>query len=397
MGNTFSIADHWFGQFSEPEFQKWAEDLRRRFPSPSVSLGLVFITPAYFSQAQQILEILRVHARIPLLLGCSSQSLIVGTREIEDDAGIGVALYFLPGADLRAAYFRQEQVEEANGPGYWQLETGVAPEQTNGWLAFLDPFHLDSESWLKTWNEAYASSPVFGGLASGDFTTQRAQVYLNGDVYEEGGVAVSFGGEVSLEGITSQGCTPIGQTWTLTKVDQNIIHQIGNRPAYEVLAETFSALTPEEQRDARGNIFIGLVINEYLEDFHRGDFLIRNLLGADPRTGCVAVGALPRPGQTIQFQRRSAAAATEDFQELLGRARKGLGKKLIYGGCLCSCNGRGQTLFQQPNHDASLVQTQLGPFGMAGFFCNGEIGPVGSSNFVHGYTASLALFVKGSK
>src|SRR5439155_3489180 len=136
---------------------------------------------------------------------------------------------------------------------------------------------------------------------------------LNGEVFDEGGVAVSVGGQVRLAGVTSQGCTPIGETWTLTKVDQNIIHQIGNRPAYEVLAETFNHLAPEEQKTARGNLFIGLVVNEYLDEFHRGDFLIRNLLAADPRSGSIAVGALPRQGQTIQFQRRSAAAATEDM------------------------------------------------------------------------------------
>jgi small ligand-binding sensory domain FIST len=177
-------------------------------------------------------------------------------------------------------------------------------------------------------------------------------------------------------------------------VEQNIIHEIGNRPAYEVLAETFNALTPEEQQKARGNLFIGLVVNEYLEEFHRGDFLIRNLLGADPRSGTIAVGALPRMGQTVQFQRRSAAAATEDMDELLGRAKKDIGDSRVYGGCLCCCNGRGQNLFGRPNHDAEMVQQRLGPLGLAGFFCNGEIGPIGEKNFLHGYTASLALFVK---
>src|SRR5206468_7170818 len=114
---------------------------------------------------------------------------------------------------------------------------------------------------------AYAPVPIMGGLASGDFRAQQTQVYLNGDVYEEGGVAISVGGGVKLAGITSQGCTPIGDTWTLTKVEQNIIQEIGNRPAYEVLAETFSKLSPEDQKKARGNLFIGLVVNEYLDEF----------------------------------------------------------------------------------------------------------------------------------
>jgi Uncharacterized protein conserved in bacteria len=394
VNNEFSIAAHWSDDFDETALQKWAAEVRSHLRADHVDLGLVFIAPRFFDSARQILEILRVHARIPLLIGCSSQALISGGDEIEQNAGITLGLYALPGAQLKAVYFTQEQVEEANGPGYWRLETGIEPEQTNGWLAFIDPFHLDSESWLRGWNEAYAPLPVTGGLASGEFSEQRTQVYLNGDVFEEGGVALSVGGDISLASVISQGCTPIGETWTLTKVDQNIIHQIGNRPAYEVLAETYSQLSPAEQRVARGNLFIGLVVNEYLEDFHRGDFLIRNLLDADPNTGSIAVGAFPRLGQTVQFQRRSAAAAMEDMTELLARAGKRLEGKTIYGACLCSCNGRGENLFGRPNHDAGSVQNQFGPIGLAGFFCNGEIGPVGEKSFLHGFTASLALFVK---
>ncbi len=392
MSNEFSIAAHWPGEFEEAGLQKWAEDLRRQLTAARVSLGLVFMAPRFFPRAKAVLEILRVHAQIPLLAGCSSQGLIVGEKELEKNAGLTLALYTLPDADLRAFHFTQEQVEEANGPGYWPLETDIEPGQTNGWLAFIDPFHLDSESWLKSWNEAYAPLPVLGGLASGDFTDQLTQIYLNGEVFDEGGVAISVGGGIRLAAVTAQGCTPIGDTWTLTKVEQNIIHEIGNRPAYEVLAETFNKLPPEEQKKARGNLFIGLVTNEYLDEFHRGDFLIRNLLGADARSGSIAVGALPRLGQTIQFQKRSAAAATEDMNELLTRTRNQLAGMTIYGGCLC-CNGRGKNIFGRPNHDAQMVQQRLGPIGLAGFFCNGEIGPVGERNFLHGYTASLALFV----
>ncbi|HEV2210994.1 MAG TPA: FIST N-terminal domain-containing protein [Verrucomicrobiae bacterium] len=393
MPERYSIAAHWAEGFDEAGLQKWAENLRGQLDH-EISLGLVFMAPRFFTQAKQVLEILRVHARIPLLLGCSSQCLIVGSDEIEQNAGLTLALYALPEAELKAFHFTQEQVEEAFGPGYWALESGVERDQTHGWLVFIDPFHLDSESWLKTWNETYAPAPVLGGLASGEFTEQTTQVYLNGEVYEEGGVALSVGGAFALEGMVSQGCTPIGETWTLTKVEQNIIREIGNRPAYEVLAETFGQLKPDEQRKARGNLFIGLVVNEYLEDFHRGDFLVRNLLGADPNSGSIAVGALPRLGQTVQFQRRSASAATEDMEALLSRTRTRVGDRMVYGGCLCCCNGRGQNLFGQPSHDARMVQERLGPLGLTGFFCNGELGPVGDKNFLHGYTASLALFVK---
>lgn len=393
MNTGHSIVAHWAGGFDETGLRDWAENLRKQLPAAAPSLGLVFMSPKFFPHAKTALEILRVHARIPLLAGCSSNGLIAGARELENAGGLVLALYSLPDADLKGVRFTQSQVEEATG-AYWHHETGVEPGHTNGWLVFIDPFHLDSESWIRGWNEAYAPLPAFGGLASGVFSDPTTQVYLNGDVFEDGGVAVSVGGGVKLAGVISQGCTPIGESWTLTRVEHNLIHQIANRKAYDVLEDTFKKLPPGEQQKARGNLLIGLVVNEYREDFHRGDFLVRNLIGGDPHSGVLAVGALPRAGQMMQFQRRDAEAATEDMRELLARAKQNLAESTVFGGCLCCCNGRGQNLFGVPNHDAELVQQQLGPFGLAGFFCNGEIGPVGGKSYLHGFTASLALFVK---
>ena len=115
------------------------------------------------AQAIQVLE--RANQLSPMkpeIVLPLAQSLIAGGQEVEENAGLAVGLYALPGAELKGFHFTQEQVEEANGPGYWRLETGLEPDQTNGWLVFIDPFHLDSEGWLKSWNEAYAPLPVLG-------------------------------------------------------------------------------------------------------------------------------------------------------------------------------------------------------------------------------------------
>lgn len=394
IASEHAVADHWQGGWDEPRLRTWAEELRSRLKSPGATLGLVFMTPGFFEQAPQILEILRLHARIQLLVGCSSGSLIVGDQELEDDGGFVLGLYHLPGAHVQAVRFDQSDVEQAETPGYWVRLTGVPADQSNGWLVFADPFQLDCETWLSSWSDAYPSVPVLGGLASGDFTAQRTQVYLNGEVFEQGGVAISFSGDVGLAGIISQGCMPIGEPWTITRAEGNVIQQIANRPAYHILFDTFNGLSKDQKKRAQGNLFVGLVIDEYQEEFHQGDFLIRNLLGADPVSGVLAVGARPRAGQSLQFQCRDAVAASEDLTLLLRRAQAALNEKRIYGACLCSCNGRGERLFGKPNHDATLVQRSLGPLGLTGFFCNGEIGPVGKHNCLHGYTASLALFVE---
>src|SRR5205809_1194788 len=182
MQNEYSITGHWNNTFDEAALRHWAEGLYTRLAQKPVTLGLVFMTPKFFSHASQILELIRVHARTPLLAGCSSTGLITGGDELEQNAGIVLGLFSLPEAELRAHRLTQEQLEEANGPGYWHLETGKTAENTSGWVGFADPFHFNAEMWVKEWNEAYGSLPLVGGLASGDYDQQTTQLYLNGDV-----------------------------------------------------------------------------------------------------------------------------------------------------------------------------------------------------------------------
>jgi small ligand-binding sensory domain FIST len=394
MKNRFAVAAHLAGEWDEARVRRWAESTRARLEAPSVTLGMVFTTPHYFDVAEEVLEVLRVHGRIPLLAGCSSQSLVANGEELEDQAGLVLQLFHLPGGQLHGTHFDQAALEAVTSSQDWPAATGVSPSATKGWLVFADPFHLDGESWLREWNAAYPNVPSVGGLASGSGEQQRTQVYLNGGVFEEGVVAVSIGGAVRLDCVISQGCTPIGAPWTVTKADRNFILTIANRPAYNVLVDTFNGLPKEEQARAQGNLFVGFASSEYREEFHRGDFLVRNLLGADPQNGVLAVGATPRAGQTIQFHRRDARSASEDLSECLAQARVRLQGETVYGGLVGICNGRGRRLFGRPNHDAGLIQEQLGPLPLVGFFCNGELGPVGGRNFLHGYTASLALLVK---
>jgi hypothetical protein len=187
LQNEFSIAGYWSGDADEAQFAAWCRDLCSKLHPHPVSLGLVFISPRYFSVAEKLLDILRVEARIPWLVGCSGNSLVSGEREIEEEAGISVGLFFFPDTQLEAIRFNQEQVEEWNGAGYWHLETGRTLETVQSWLVFADPFTLNSELWLRQWNDAFPGVPILGGLASGDYAARKTQIYCNGKVYEDGG------------------------------------------------------------------------------------------------------------------------------------------------------------------------------------------------------------------
>ncbi|MBG88674.1 MAG: hypothetical protein CMO80_17480 [Verrucomicrobiales bacterium] len=392
MQTEHALVEHWNEEFSERDLEAWIRQMRERFEQ-SVELGMVFMAPGYFDVAEEILGIIRETAAVPLLVGCSSQSLIAGGSEIEEDAGVVVALHSLPGAKLHAKHLTHADSEaDLDAAGMHGL-VGTPPEHHNGALIFANPLSFDGEAWLRQWNGAYSGTPLVGGFASSTFPPQWTQVYLNGEVHGDGAVLISLAGDIRIHSVVSQGCTPIGEPWPITRIERNILQEVGNRPAFQVLSETFESLEPADQEKTRNNLFVGLVMNEYQETFHRGDFLVRNLLGGDQSSGTLAIGAFPRVGQTMQFQRRDRDAAQEDLCEVLALTGGELKDASIYGGLLCCCNGRGSGLFRRPNCDASMVQTQFGELGVSGFFCNGEFGPVGPQTFLHGYTASLGLFV----
>jgi small ligand-binding sensory domain FIST len=353
---------------------------------------LLFASSEYFRDFPALLARARETVRAPLLVGCSGQAVIGGARELEGEPGLSLLALSLPGAFLRAAWITQSDLELARNAAVWHARTGVRPEEARAWFLFADPFTVEADALLDAMSRAYPEQPVVGGLASGDYRRQRTHLFLNDRVYERGAIALGLGGPYTIRTVVSQGCTPIGEPWIITGTEGQIIETIAGRPAYKVLLETVTALPADVRARARGNLFVGLAMDERRETLRRGDFLIRNLVGADPDRGAIVIGAQARPGQTLQFQIRDRAAADEDLAALLDGTRARVERDPL--ACLlCVCNGRGAGLFGAPNHDAAAVAARFEAVPLAGFFCNGEFGPVGRRNFVHGYTASLALIV----
>jgi len=196
--------------------------------------------------------------------------------------------------------------------------------------------------------------------------------------------------------LVAQGAEPLGQPWIVTDCENTTVKTLGSRPALEVLQETLLELDDETRDRAARNLLVGLAMNEYKETHERGDFLIRNVMGADRESGIVAINAIPRVGQTFQFQFRDAQAADDDLRTRLTDLRDALEpEEEVVGALLCSCNGRGRGLFGEPDHDAAARSEIFGPVPTAGCFCNGEIGPVGGENYLHGFTASIAVLTSG--
>jgi small ligand-binding sensory domain FIST len=331
-----------------------------------------------------------------IVAGCSGQAIIGNDREIEGEPAISVLAFAGEGAWVEAVHVTQADIDVATEPEAWRERIGVPAGDPRGWLLFVDPFTVEVEALIERFETAYPGVPVVGGLASGEMRARRTHVFLDGRVHSDGAIAVAIGGEYAIRTVVSQGAEPIGEAWTVTGVHQNHIETIGNRPAYEVLVETVRGLGAEQQHRARTNLLAGLAIDERRDTFGRGDFLIRNLVGADAESGSLAVAALPRVGQTIQFQLRDADAADDELRALLKTAHEDLGGVEPAAALVCTCNGRGAGLFGRPDHDAGAVAELLGSVPAAGFFCNGEIGPVGRKTFVHGFTATVGIIVRPS-
>ena len=351
--------------------------------------GFVFVSTSWLPQINEVLDLIRLHGRVPLLVGTVGAGLIGRRQEAEGAAGMSLLLVRLPETTLTPVSITSRQIEESSGPAYWQMETGLAPEEVDAWIVFANPFAPGLERWLAEWNVAFPHAPSIGGLASGGSDASEHALLLDGKATDVAVLALAVKGR-KIRTIVSQGCKPVGEPFTITRAEENLVYALGSRPAYEVLSETFNALSNDEKERARGNLFAGLAASEYVVDLKRGDFLVRNLLGADPQTGAVAIGARARTGQTLQYQLRDKITAHADLVELA--KLNGVEGRQPFASLVFSCNGRGRRFFGVPDHDAATLAEIFGPVASAGFFCNGEIGPIGNASYLHGYTASIALF-----
>lgn len=358
-----------------------------------VSCGFVFASADYQASLPDFLELVQLHGHVPTLIGCSGSGLIGTDRESEQSTGFTLLLLNLPDTKLHICELKASDVEEVESTEDWHRIAGIKPSEVDCWIVLADPFGFPAEPWLNTWTEAYPGIPVIGGLTSA-VGAQPEDVFIFHDrstLPPSGAILVGFKGGVKIRPLVSQGCRPIGEPLTVTGADGNLVLGLGGKPAYAALAEAFESLNDEEKAHAQGNLFAGLASSEYVDEFKRGDFLIRTILGADASSGAVALGAYPRVGQTLQWQLRDRRSADLDLRERLQSERSHHTNPFA---CIVfACNGRGSDLFGTTGHDAHALAQALGDVPSAGLFCNGEIGPVGDCSFVHGYTVSIALFV----
>jgi small ligand-binding sensory domain FIST len=327
-----------------------------------------------------------VHERLGprALVGCGAQGVVGAGRELEQ-GGVAIWAASMPEAELET--FHLETLTAGDS-----LAVAGMPDLDGTDVAFMlvDPYSFPAEPLLDQIAEDQPGLPVLGGLASAGDGAGSTLLMCDGEVVSEGAVGVTLAG-VDVRTCVSQGARPIGPEMAITAADANVIHELASKPALERLKSAIGELDPEERELAGSGLLIGIVIDENRPEYLRGDFLVRGLLGADEESGSIAVGEQVRVGQTVRMQVRDGDSADEDLREVLGHLTDELAGPPA-GALIFTCNGRGSHMFEVPDHDAAALDQALGGAPVAGFFCAGEIGPVGTRSFVHGFTATMAVF-----
>lgn len=358
----------------------------------SCDLAFLFISSRYQTDWTPILRQIREGLGNPLLLGCTGGGVLGGNEEMESSPAMSLIGAHLPQVNLNPFSICAEDLKEDRGPGFWIEKFGCRPAQEPVGILLPEPFSCDCTTLVAAMNGAYPKMPIIGGLASGTDSSGGNALFFNDRILTEGAVGALLTGEITLQTIVSQGCRPIGRPYIITKTQGNLILELAGIPAVEALRQLFATLSAPDKTLAQRALLLGVVMNEQKEKFGRGDFLIRNLIGMDPSTGALAIGDRIRVGQTVQFQIRDADTSREDLNHLLQEQSDTFQRSPCAGGLLFSCLGRGRDLYGQSHYDLRTIRSAVGTCPIAGFFCNGEIGPIAGRNFIHGFTSSLGLF-----
>jgi small ligand-binding sensory domain FIST len=367
-----------------------AEVQRRFFDKPD--FAVLFFSPHHADKASTLAGTIRTRLNPRCLLGCVGESIIGNDREIEQRPALSlwVARWTRP-VDLAPFSLALEQTADGRSLLGWpDALVGANPAQT-AVLLLGDPYTFPADLFLAEMNAVHRGVRVLGGMASGMRGPGQTRLLLDDRCHEAGAVGVLLRGHFGLRSIVSQGCRPIGRALVITRGQKNVIQELGGRPVLTQLQEMWQEMTPAEQELFQEGPHLGMVINEYQGEFQRGDFLVRNILGLDQETGSLAINDRVRVGQTVQFHIRDAATADEDLHALLQLDMQAH-ERGPTGALVFSCNGRGTRLFPEPHHDARAVRGEVGEVPLAGFFAQGELGPIGNQNFIHGFTACVALF-----
>lgn len=377
----------------ESGIEEATENILSQLDGKSADLSVIFVSPHHAERYNEIPAMIAKRFNPGLLIGCSGGGIIGQGQEAEQQPAFSITSAHLPGVTVQPIQNETKELpNQDTGPSVWRDWLGVPAESLPNFIFLADPFSFRGEEFLSGVDFAYPNSRKVGGLASGAQSQGGNALYLGDKIFSEGLVGVALSGNIEMDTIVAQGCRPIGQVMQITKCKQNMLLELDNVQPMEVLQEINESLSENDRNLMKTSLFLGIEMDPLKDDPGKGDFLIRNLMGVDHQSGALAIGAMLREGQLVQFHLRDKVMSAEDLELLLARYQSGGKADDASGALLFSCLGRGQHLYGKRNHDTDMFKDKIGQVPLGGFFCNGEIGPVGKATFLHGYTSSFGIF-----
>jgi small ligand-binding sensory domain FIST len=383
---------HWVSEFTSQvdtvaAARELCDSLERSWGSRAIDLLLVFFSGAHVAGAEELATEIRERLRPGCLIGASAHGVISSRHEVETGPAISVLAGSLPGVEVRPFLMVSSAWSAAieDPLEFRRCTPGV--EDAEVVVALADGFSFDIGSCLSAFNRHAPSIRVVGGIASAGMQPGTNVLLLNDWVSREGGVAVALKGALRVDVVVSQGCRPVGPTLEVTRCQGNLLVELDGQPALERAEQVLRALPEKERVFLKHGLYVGRPARAGARG--QGDYLIRNLLGADRERGVMAIADVIAERERIRLHVRDAETAVEDLEMLLSpQTVDGPASAAL----LFACNSRGRSLFGEPDRDITTLQSALGGAApIAGMFCAGEIGPVGDHNLLHGHTASIAI------
>ncbi len=374
-------------------FESAAEQIKTELNSQPPDLLLCFLSPSFSKDYKRVPELATSLLHPREFAGCSAGGLIGGGVELEGrNAAVSLSAAILPDVNIKSFHIEDKDLPDADAaPCKWEELMHVKSEDQPHFILLPDPFTFRIDILAQGLDYAFSQAVKIGGLASGANQPGHNALFLKNETYSRGAVGLSLSGDIQIDSIVAQGCRPVGPTYRVTKCKDNILLELDGKPAVQALYEVLEKMTPKDQQLAKYSLFLGVVMDEFKDNFQHGDFLIRNILGLEQISGALLVGELLRNERTVQFHLRDAETSSDDLRSMLKQYKDRANAK-PKGALLFSCLGRGEHLYGIPNHDSNCFKDYIGAIPLGGFFCNGEIGPVGGTTFLHGYTSSFGLF-----
>jgi small ligand-binding sensory domain FIST len=408
------------GHATHPQWQMAAglalAQLRAQMALPDYAstptLGLLYITDHYASQAAEILEL--ISAELPLVTdwsGTVGVGIAASGVEYFDEPALAVMLCELPTDQYRVF------------SGVAPLGLGFEPHTA---LVHADASTPDVAELIAEMAGRTASGYLFGGLASSRGDVVQFAVSgsgnLNGHgkasgVFRGGLSGVAFGEGVSLVSRVTQGCQPVAPQRTITEANGNVVLALDGEPALDILLDdlAISLDEPEAAMAALRSTLVGLTGADSDLVSRAGNFgadvVVRHIIGLDPTRRGVALADRVSEGMRLAFCRRNVQAARADLTRICAEIREELEPeemplavasalaggdptagpspaRRVAGAVYVSCAGRGGPHFGGPSAELQIVRRALGDVPLVGFFAGGEI----ARHHLYGYTGVLTVF-----